>query len=91
VELRRDGAKALNLLVDCEKLQKVEIGGDICAHYGSRALIIGGAHDDPTGRAHRGTEAATSLTAPNDFAIRRALEEAGIEFIDKNGAGKACD
>jgi hypothetical protein len=29
----------------------------------------------------------TSLTAPNDRAIRRALEEAGIEFIDANGGG----
>jgi hypothetical protein len=34
------------------------------------------------------TGAATSLTVPNDFAIRRALEEAGIEFIDKNGGGE---
>jgi transcriptional regulator with XRE-family HTH domain len=34
------------------------------------------------------TEAATSMTAPNDFAIRRALEEAGIEFIEKNGGGE---
>jgi hypothetical protein len=29
----------------------------------------------------------TSLTAANDFAIRRALEEAGVEFIDENGGG----
>jgi hypothetical protein len=34
------------------------------------------------------TEAATSLTAANDLAIRRALEEAGIEFIEKNGGGE---
>jgi transcriptional regulator with XRE-family HTH domain len=27
----------------------------------------------------------TSLTAPNDLAIRRALEVAGVEFIDENG------
>jgi transcriptional regulator with XRE-family HTH domain len=33
------------------------------------------------------TEGATSLTAANDRAIRRALEEAGVEFIDENGGG----
>jgi transcriptional regulator with XRE-family HTH domain len=30
---------------------------------------------------------ATTLTAANDLAIRRALEAAGIEFIDENGGG----
>jgi hypothetical protein len=30
---------------------------------------------------------ATSLTTANDLAIRRALEAAGIEFIDENGGG----
>jgi len=29
----------------------------------------------------------TSLTSPNDLAIRRALEAAGVEFIDENGGG----
>jgi hypothetical protein len=33
------------------------------------------------------TEDETSLTAPNDRAIRRALEEAGVLFIDENGEG----
>jgi hypothetical protein len=33
------------------------------------------------------TEDETSLTSPNDRAIRRALEEAGIVFIDENGDG----
>jgi transcriptional regulator with XRE-family HTH domain len=33
------------------------------------------------------TEDATSLTAANDLSIRRALEEAGVEFIDANGGG----
>jgi hypothetical protein len=27
------------------------------------------------------------MTAPNDTAIRRAFEMAGIEFIDENGGG----
>jgi hypothetical protein len=33
------------------------------------------------------TESETSLTAANDLAIRRALESAGVEFIDANGGG----
>jgi hypothetical protein len=32
-------------------------------------------------------EDETSLTAPNNRAIRRAFEEAGITFIDENGDG----
>jgi hypothetical protein len=27
------------------------------------------------------------MTAPNDMAVRRALEAAGVEFIDENGGG----
>jgi hypothetical protein len=29
----------------------------------------------------------TTLTTANDLAIRRALEEAGVDFIEKNGGG----
>jgi hypothetical protein len=29
----------------------------------------------------------TSMTAANDFSIRRALETAGVEFIEENGGG----
>jgi hypothetical protein len=32
-------------------------------------------------------EGQTSLTAANDLAIRRALEAAGVEFIDEDGGG----
>ena len=32
-------------------------------------------------------ENETSMTAPNDIAIRRALEAAGVEFIEENGGG----
>jgi hypothetical protein len=32
-------------------------------------------------------ESETALTTANDLAIRRALEAAGIEFIDENGGG----
>ena len=33
------------------------------------------------------TEHKTSMTTANDLAIRRALEDAGVEFIDENGGG----
>ena len=33
------------------------------------------------------TEERTSMTVPNDQAVRRALEAAGVEFIDENGGG----
>ena len=33
------------------------------------------------------TEHETSMTAANDLAVRRALEAAGVEFIDENGGG----
>jgi hypothetical protein len=29
----------------------------------------------------------TSMTMANDLAVRRALETAGVEFIDENGGG----
>jgi hypothetical protein len=32
-------------------------------------------------------EGGTSLTAPNELAIKHALEAAGVEFIDENGGG----
>jgi hypothetical protein len=32
-------------------------------------------------------EGATSMTTVNDAAIRRALEMAGVEFLDENGSG----
>jgi hypothetical protein len=32
-------------------------------------------------------ELETSLTAANDLAVRRALEAAGIEFIEENDGG----
>jgi len=33
------------------------------------------------------TEKETSMTAANNLAVRRALESAGVEFIDENGGG----
>ena len=32
-------------------------------------------------------ETETSMTVPNDMAVRRVLESAGVEFIDDNGGG----
>jgi hypothetical protein len=32
-------------------------------------------------------ERETAMTVANDAAVRRALESAGIEFIDENGGG----
>jgi hypothetical protein len=32
-------------------------------------------------------ERETSMTAANELALRRALESAGVEFIDENGGG----
>jgi hypothetical protein len=31
------------------------------------------------------------MMAANDLAVRRALELAGVEFIDENGGGQVCD
>jgi hypothetical protein len=33
------------------------------------------------------SEGETALTAANDAAIRRALEQGGVEFIEGNGGG----
>jgi hypothetical protein len=33
------------------------------------------------------TDDETSMTVPNDLAVRRTLEAAGVEFIDENGGG----
>ena len=33
------------------------------------------------------TDEETSMTAANNLAVRRALEAAGVEFIDENGSG----
>jgi len=32
-------------------------------------------------------EGEISMTAANDLAVRRALEAAGVEFLDENGGG----
>jgi hypothetical protein len=37
--------------------------------------------------AKRHDDVGGGLTAANDLAVRRALELAGIDFIDENGGG----
>jgi transcriptional regulator with XRE-family HTH domain len=49
----------------------------------ARAASVG---VNTVGRAEL-AEGTTSLTAANELAIRRALETAGIVFIDENGEG----
>jgi ribosome-binding protein aMBF1 (putative translation factor) len=38
-------------------------------------------------RRAEGAKNETSMTLANDLAVRRALESAGVEFIDENGGG----
>jgi hypothetical protein len=38
-------------------------------------------------RRAESADGETSLTNANDLAVRRAVEEAGVEFIDENGGG----
>ena len=38
-------------------------------------------------RRAENADAETSMTNANDLAVRRALESAGVEFIDENGGG----
>jgi hypothetical protein len=41
-------------------------------------------------RRAEGAENETSMTLANDLAVRRALESAGVEFLDENGGGPGC-
>jgi hypothetical protein len=51
----------------------------------------GGTRPDPSPIMTRASEppikSQRSMTAANDLAVRRALEAAGVEFIDENGGG----
>lgn len=61
----------------------------------ARALLRWSAHDlalhssigVTTIRRAELTDAETSMTKANDLALRRTLENAGVEFIDENGGG----
>jgi hypothetical protein len=54
-----------------------------CAEDLARESAVGVA----TIRRAEPAENETSMTAPNDIAIRRALEAAGVEFIDEDEGG----
>jgi hypothetical protein len=38
-------------------------------------------------RRAENSQNGTTMTAANDLAVRRALEAAGVEFLDENGGG----
>jgi hypothetical protein len=50
----------------------------------ARAAVLGVA----TVRRAELAEGETPMTAANNLAVRRALETAGVEFIDRNGGGE---
>jgi hypothetical protein len=53
--------------------------------FGRRPVSIASALSVAT--VQRAELKETLLTTANDLAIRRALETAGVEFIDENGVG----
>ncbi len=55
--------------------------------WSAEELAIAAAVGANTVRRAESSEGTTSLTTANDRAIRFALENAGIEFIDENGGG----
>ncbi|WP_041748501.1 transcriptional regulator [Bradyrhizobium cosmicum] len=55
--------------------------------WSAEELALASALGANTVRRAEVTEGSTSLTTANDRAIRRALEAAGVEFIDENGGG----
>jgi hypothetical protein len=72
---------------------RVEIGG--AQIRAARALIRWSAEDLArqsavslrTIRRAELSEGQTAMTAANNLSVRRALESAGIEFINENGGG----
>jgi transcriptional regulator with XRE-family HTH domain len=50
----------------------------------ARAAVLGVA----TVRRAELAEGEIPMTAANNLAVRRALEAAGVEFIDRNGGGE---
>jgi hypothetical protein len=56
-------------------------------HWSAEDLARASAVGLTTIRRAELTDQQTSLTAANDLAIRRALQQAGVEFIVENGGG----
>ena len=56
-------------------------------HWSAEDLAREAALGLATIRRAENSENGTSMTAANDLAVRRALETAGVQFIDENGGG----
>lgn len=56
-------------------------------HWRAEDLAIASEVGVATIRRAELVEGVTSMTTPNDMAVRRALEAAGVEFIEENGGG----
>jgi transcriptional regulator with XRE-family HTH domain len=56
-------------------------------HWSAEDLAREAALGLATIRRAENSENGTSMTAANDLAVRRALEAAGVQFIDENGGG----
>jgi transcriptional regulator with XRE-family HTH domain len=56
-------------------------------HWSAEDLARESAVGLATIRRAENSQNETSMNVPNDLAIRRALEGAGVEFIDGDGGG----
>jgi len=56
-------------------------------HWSAEDLARESAVGLATIRRAENSQNETSMNAPNDLAVRRALEAAGVEFLDENGGG----
>jgi hypothetical protein len=61
--------------------------GRALLHWSAEDLARESAVGLATIRRAENSQNETSMNAPNDLAVRRALEAAGVEFIDENGGG----
>jgi hypothetical protein len=61
--------------------------GRALLHWSAEDLARESAVGLATIRRAENSQKETSMNAPNDLAVRRALEAAGVEFIDENGTG----
>jgi hypothetical protein len=71
-----------------EKLSGAQIrAGRSLLRWSAAELAKASALGANTIRRAEVSDGETSLTLANDQAIRRALEAAGVQFIDENGGG----
>jgi len=73
----------------CLPISGEPLRGKLASCCGGRLLIaaILNPLGDRTVRPRRTLRGKTEVTSANDQAIRRALETAGVEFIDDGGGG----